>query len=657
MHRALTSQGRDGMATRFWGTLQWPALALPRLPERVPELQRPWGNIFDLVWMAAFALALIGPIMGTWYRFNTPGENSALMLGSRAGLVLSQDDLTRVRFPVGKAAIAAGVESGDKIVAIEGLPVSAVVPLDPTLSKGPVRPTETDYALFAPIIEGDQPIDLDLTVRSPEGQLRHVQVRTGEQHIEQAARAAGLSPAMLSVVDLFHVLTYPFLLFAAWLLHRRKREDLISSILSLAVLLTISSEQPSASFLSFVAHVPESWHRHLYDLGNMCLLAGILLFPFGQLRPRVIVAFLALLPMLFFLHGDFYRACFVVFMIAGVMTLLVRLRRTPPSAARQQIKWALFGFSGYSLFLSLALTADMMKLTVGSFGAQLTLEILAGLTFGLAFLFLQLGLLIALMRYRLYDAEVVISKSANFALITLVVASVFAATADGLKQIVLNYYGDGNGTGPVVFAAALATVLINPIQERIQRWSENRFQRNLVILRDELPDIVRDLRETSSLAELIEAVLSQVMKGVRTTHVANTIDLGVFRTRGISKEKVEEWRTNTPDWNKKDKDMLEARDRIFPVRIPLTPGEGEEPVGYLLVGPRPDGSVISRDEQKALKEVAEPIGRAVRTVVKRVAYERRLESLIEQSARRISDLEARLSGGPSVTAVPSSRSA
>ena len=41
--------------------------------------------------------------------------------------------------------------------------------------------------------------------------------------------------------------------------------------------------------------------------------------------------------------------------IAGVMMLLVRLRRTPPSAARQQIKWALFGFSGYSLFLSIAL--------------------------------------------------------------------------------------------------------------------------------------------------------------------------------------------------------------------------------------------------------------------------------------------------------------
>ena len=50
--------------------------------------------------------------------------------------------------------------------------------------------------------------------------------------------------------------------------------------------------------------------------------------------------------------------------------------------------------------------------------------------------------------------------------------------------------------GPIIFAAALSTVLVNPIQEWITRWSENRFQKNLVILRDELPDTVRDLRET-----------------------------------------------------------------------------------------------------------------------------------------------------------------
>ena len=644
------------MATRFWGTLQWPAVSVPRLPERIPDLKRPWLYVFELFWFACLLLALVGPIEGIRYRFTAPAENSALMLGSRAGLVLAEGDMTHVRFPVGAAAEAAGVQAGDKIIAIEGLPVSKVVPYDKRRAVGPGHATDTDYALFGPIIEGNQPIDLNLTLRSPSGEIRQYHVTTGEQHIEQAARSRGLTPHFLKIVDLFHVLTYPFLLFAAWVLHRRKREDLVSSILSLAVLLTMATEQPSSTFLDYVAAIPVSWHRHIYDLGNICLLAGILLFPFGQLRPRIVVPFLCLLPMLFFLHGNVYRLNFYIFMVAGVMTLLVRLRRTPPSAARQQIKWALFGFSGYSLFLAIALTCDMTKLTVGSFGAQLTLEVLAGLTFGFAFLCLQLGLLIALMRFRLYDAEVVISRSANVALITLGVAAVFAATADALKQLVYNYYGNSNSEWPVIFAAALSTVLVNPIQERITRWSQNKFQHNLLILRDELPDSVRDLRETGNLGELIDDVLSRVMKGVMTTHVAAIIDQGVFRTRGVSKEKVEEWRDETPGWNDCSGEICHHHDKLFPVRVPLRPGEGEDLLGFILVGPRPDGSLPSRDEQKALKEIAEPIARAVKNVIKRVAYERRLESLIESNGHRLNELEARINGSP-LSTVPSSQHA
>ena len=643
------------MATRFWGTLQWPAVVAPRVPERIPDLRRPWLQLFELFWFVCLALAIIGPASGIWYRFHTPAENSALMLGSRVGLVLAQDDMTRVRFPVGSTAEAAGIQPGDKIIAIEGLPISKSVPLDPKRAVGPGHATETDYALFSPIIQGSEPIDLNLTLRSPTGEIRQYQVRTGEQHIEQAARSRGLSPSFLKVVDLFHVVTYPFLLFAAYLLHRRKREDLISSILSLAVLLTIGAEQPSATFLGYVAQIPVSWHRHIYDLGNILLLAGIFLFPFGQLRPRIVVPFLCLLPLLFLLHGNAYRAVFVIFMVAGVMTLLVRLRRTPPSAARQQIKWALFGFSGYSLFLSIALTCDMTKLTVGSFGAQLSVEVLAGLTFGLAFLCLQLGLLIALMRFRLYDAEVVISRSANVALITLGVAAVFAATADALKQFVYNYYGNSTSEGPVIFAAALSTVLVNPIQERITRWSQNKFQRNLVVLRDELPDSVRDLRETGNLGELIDDTLSRIMKGIVTTHVAAIIDQGVFRTRGVSKEKVEEWRDHTRGWDQGAAEVYHTHDKLFPVRVMLRPGEGEEPLGFILIGPRPDGSLPSRDEQKVLKEVAEPIARGVKNVIKRVAYERRLESLIESNSRRLTDLEARLNDSPAI--LPSSQRA
>ena len=68
-------------------------------------------------------------------------------------------------------------------------------------------------------------------------------------------------------------------------------------------------------------------------------------------------------------------------------------------------------------------------------------------------------------------------------------------------------------------------------------------------------------------------------------------------------------------------------------------------VGYLLVGPRPDGSIPSHDEQKAINGVSEDIARAIRTVIKREAREAEIAELIAENLRRIEALEAVLDGG------------
>jgi hypothetical protein len=257
--------------------------------------------------------------------------------------------------------------------------------------------------------------------------------------------------------------------------------------------------------------------------------------------------------------------------------------------------------------------------------------------------------LIALLRYRLYDAEIIISRSANFALIALVIVAVFAGLADGLKQIIYNYYGNTNSEGPVIIAAAVSTVMINPIQERIQRWSERKFQKNLFLLRDDLPESVRDLRETASLGEMLDEILSQVDRGVRAVRSAMIVNGCVLRVRGLTTEDVEEWRTSVFAQDYKS-DICEPSDKQFPIRVPLVPSsDQEEPIGYLLVGPRPDGSVPSRDEQKALAGVAEPIARGIRTVVKREARERIVTDLIAANAERIEALEEMLGGGPRAT--------
>jgi hypothetical protein len=616
-----------------------------RLPPVVPPFSTRGYRLFSVLWLAAFALALIGPLAGFYSRYTAPANNSQLLLGSRAGLAVSPADATRVRFLVGPPA-AHGIRPGDHIVAVYGLPLPAVMPVTETaLAEHADDPA---YIAMGNLLFGMDSAEVPLTLRGTDGTIRDVTVTTGEQHIDAGARRLGISPKLLSFIDLLHVLAYPFLLWAAWMLHRRNSRDVVSSILSLAVLLTIAVEQPSSIFLATVG-VPRGVNVALYDLGNVLLLAGILLFPHGSLSwPRV--GLIAALGILFFLHGQLYQAYFVGFMVVAVAMLVQCMRGTESNDLKQQIRWALLGFSGYALLRAISIGCDLFKWSSGSFGQQMLLEMLAGVALAIAILVLVFGLLVALLRYRLYDADVVISRSANFAVITLVVAAVFAALADALKQVVYNYYGNTNSEGPVVMAAAIATVLINPIQERIQRWSEHRFQRNLVMLRDELPERVRDMRETASLDEMLGEILARVERGVRSVRSAAVIHGAVAQTRGVDIEVVRGWRSTRQGSDYKQ-DICEPEDRLFPIRLPLIPSSGDDqPIGFILVGPRPDGSIPSRDEQKALADVSEPIGRAVRTVMKREERERAVAELIDANSRRIAELEARLAppNSPSV---------
>ena len=619
-----------------------------RLPPCVPPFNTLTYRIFTAIWMVAFLLALVGPLAGLYERYKEPGNNSQLLLGSRAGFAVSPRDATKIRFTVGPKAAGAGVVAGDDIVAIYGLPLPPKMQVNErTLAEHSNDPA---YIALGNLLFGTDTADVPLTVRDPSGRVRDVVITTGDNHIDDGARALGISPKWLNFIDLLHVLAYPFLLWAAWMLHHRNSRDAVSSILSLAVLLTIAAEQPASMFLASI-HVPRWLNVAMFDLGNVLLLTGILLFPHGNLSWRRI-ALIALLPTLMFLQGTFYQTLFVCFMILAVLSLLRTLRLTESSEQRQQIHWALLGITGYAVLRCISIVCDYLKWSTHSFGQQLLVEMTAGISFALAVLVLQVGLLIALVRYRLYDAEFVISRSANVALITLAVAAIFAGAADGFKQIVLTYSGSADSEGPIIFAAALATVLINPIQDRVQRWSERRFQKNLFLLRDDLPEVARDMRETASLGEMLDEILARVDRGVNAVRSAAIVNGCVLRARSLSIDEVEAWRTTRFAQDYKS-DHCEPTDKLFPIRIPLVPSsDDEEPIGYLLVGPRPDGSIPSRDEQKALKEVQESIARAIRTVIKREARELQVSELIANNARRIEALEALLSGRPMATGRP-----
>ena len=609
-----------------------------RLPPAVPPFDTRTYRIFSAIWLAALLLAIVGPAMGIYYRYSAPDNNSQLLLGSRAGFAVSPKDATRIRFTVGPQSPNGGLQPGDDIVAIYGIPLPQVMPVnEEALAKHSEDPA---YIAMGNVLYGTDSSEAPLTVRAPDGRIREVTVTTSEQHIDQAATRLGVGPKLLSFIDILHVIFYPFLLWAAWILHRRNARDVVSSILSLAVLLTIGAEQPSSTFLASVG-LPRGVNVALFDLGNMCLLAGILLFPHGNLSLRVVVL-LALLPLLMFLQGQLYQVFFIGLMIVAVLMLLRCLRQTPSSDQRQQIRWALLGFSGYAFLRGVSILIDLLKWSTDGFGSQFLVEMLAGLSFATGFLILQVGLLVALLRYRLYDAEVVISRSANFALITIMIGGIFAGANEAVKVFIQGLYPDSSTQTPGIFAAAVATVAVTPLYNKIQKWSERKFQRNLFLLREDLPECVRDLRETATTAELIEEVLARVERGVRAIRSAAIVNGEVVNAHGVSREEVEAWRTSAEGQDHAEDDREKA-DRLFPVRVPLVPSSDDEaPIGYILVGPRPDGSLPSKDEQEALEGVSEAIARAIRNVIKREVREKRVTDLIEDNRRRIAELEALL---------------
>ena len=603
-----------------------------KLPDRVPPFNSIAYRIFTVIWFAALLLAIVGPAMGLYNRYVAPGDNSQLVLGSRAGFAVSLQDATHIRFRVGPYSGASGIRKGDDIIAIYGLPLPERMPV--TEKAIEEHADDPAYIAMENLLFGTEQMPVPLTVRSRDGSIREVTVTTGEQHIDAAAIDRGFSPTLLSFIDVVHVIFYPFLIWAAWILHRRNARDAVSSVLSLAILLMICAELPSSAFLDSIG-VPLQVNVALYDLGNLLLIAGIVLFPHGTLSGRIVLL-LCLAPLLILLRGQAYQAWLLALLIIGVLIQIRRLRTAESLDVRNKISWALFGFTGYALFRTISYTADIMKWSVGTFSTQMTLEVTAGLALGLSALILQLGLLVALIRYRLYDAEAIISRTASIAIMAIALTAIFAGVMEGIITSMQSIYPDAE-TEAAMAGAIAATIFIHPLHERVQKFVEKRFHKGVIEIREELPEMMRDTRDSASLGDFLSEVLTRIVDGFNATRAAVILDRQVQQTAGIDTAKVDEWVAAFQP--KADRNVLDCvpEDHTFPLRLEIETTSGA--FGWLLIGPRPDGSIAGNDEQEALEKIAGTLGRSMRIVLAREEEKQELLRLLEASSKRIDRIE------------------
>ena len=605
-----------------------------RLPDRLPDLKGAWLTAYMIVWAIVFAIATVGPIRSQYLLsgyFAHPAWQAYGIVTT-----VSTDGIVIVAVSSDEARLS-GVRAGDQIIRIDGWKVPASGGGSALVRNRVVKP------------DGSR---TDFTIASRAEAPKNVRLTFSRKHFEElyarGGLTAGWTEALLIGGNLLVSLAF---VASAVLLFLRQRRKAVLALLSLAFLIIGSTD----------------WGSDWSDLGlsrtfiSLVELAGwglfflaLFAFPSGRFTPRWTRVAIPLLPFVIMLglliRSNFYLpACVGALLLAVIAALIVRYRALPADPERQQLRWVFFGFVAGSGMLVLDIIGLLICQHLQSTDARwFVWTRYPDLLGDAGVVVIALGLMVSILRYRLYDADTIIGRSAAYGVLTLGFIALFAG-AEKLAEIVgERYFEHSIGIVAGAAGAAVAAACIVPLHNRVHRWAERRFQKPLIRLRDGLPELVADLRESAPLDHLLSAVMSRVEAGVRSTREAvllmNKGQLRFAGAREISPKAARAWQSRWRPTSNEGALDCDRRDPVFPLRVPLQIESSGEPetIGWLLLGPRPDGSFFGKDEREALADIAGPVARAIHIAQLRekreAEAERRiggLEALIEKLAAAI----------------------
>lgn len=404
------------------------------------------------------------------------------------------------------------------------------------------------------------------------------------------------------------------LVAVATILFRRRGRDPVAAMLSLAFLLWTISSSIDFAGVSIVASLVDRCRFLLFAL-------ALLLFPNGEWRPGwtrpialIIIAtfLLGIGEAIGLIASSLYLPIAIGCVLAALAALFARYRLTEPGAQKQQLKWVTLGLVvGIALILSARAGA---KLAAGMAMPIIGRAAIEGM-FQLGIIVLALGFLVSLLRYRLYDAEAAISRSAAYAGLTLALVGTFAASEAIIQTLGQRYFGAGVGDLSGGIAAAIAAVLLTPLHSRISNWAEQHFQHDLAMFKHELPDLLMTLSAGASVKRLATTVLPRIEQAVQATRMALLVDDRLVAAQGIelvaARKLLKGWRPPTTS------DLIGRDDeKAFPLHMALRCPLGSIR-GWLLLGPRPDGSYYGKDDIEALSAIAPSLQRTLFQVAAR----------------------------------------
>ncbi len=236
-----------------------------------------------------------------------------------------------------------------------------------------------------------------------------------------------------------------------------------------------------------------------YLLGGVL---GLLWGPlFGELFPYAEPPFR--LPDYFVVEVAFTVFLFVNFALLALsaVSLVLRLRRSI-GVERQQLKWFVYAVA---LF---ALVFPSSVIVLGDGRLIVFLLPLVPATAG-----------IAILRYRLFDIDVVINRTLVYGTLTAILALVYIGSVVSLQYVLRALTGQESTLAIVASTLAIAS-LFGPLRRRVQGVVDRRFYRTKYDAKKTLEAFGSRLREETDLNALSNDLVSVTSATVQPAHVS-----------------------------------------------------------------------------------------------------------------------------------------
>jgi hypothetical protein len=190
-------------------------------------------------------------------------------------------------------------------------------------------------------------------------------------------------------------------------------------------------------------------------------------------------------------------------------SLLLRFRRAR-GVERQQLRWLVLAAALAAAVLAATLLALAVGL-VGSTGDEVLLGWVSAVVLGL----MPLATGAAILRYRLYDLDRIVSRTVAYGLLTVLLGGGYAVVVLGLGQLL------GRDSTLVVAGATLAVAaLFQPARRRVQGAVDRRFNRRRYDAARTIQGFSTRLREQIDLDALTAELLVVADQTMQPTRVS-----------------------------------------------------------------------------------------------------------------------------------------